>query len=589
MYWTVKNFKGLDSGSVRLSPGTVSVIAGANSSGKSSLLQSILLFTQSLRDGTKIVRNGPLTRLGQASDIIRADASHIEYQMDFERVLPAGWEDIFEEDLIEEQNLRVRLELRPDQSGDDLLVQQIEIGSPDSDSTPLVLSIHGRRRSDLEIISRDGDTKGTTLLHLKQGYGSETRTLRTYVAFEGLTPTAVYQVVDPEKIHSEYSRRLSEVLSSPRGRGAVRGLNTNAFGSPFFVRHEAFRLFRDSPDYDASSYQASERVGLVSRMSREFFAELASSAPEDQAATIDELALQRSTYPWKKVLLSGKRVGGYYVPSIRGLLEEPLFEKMKETFLVLAEYAQGIESSVGRVQYLGPLRDEPRVVSNQWSETSLGLPVGARGEYSAAVLRQSGATEVEYCAPDGKMKHGALNEAVNQWSSYIGIGSIVGTVDRGKLGVGLELQDGKYKRDLTSVGVGVSQAVPLVVALLSIPARSTFIVEQPELHLHPSLQARLADFLSAARPDCSLIIETHSDHLVTRLRRRIAERNLSAEKVRIVFVDDQRDSSRTRELSVTRFGDLSEWPAGFMSDTEDDVEAILRANIASSLPDRSQE
>ncbi len=92
---------------------------------------------------------------------------------------------------------------------------------------------------------------------------------------------------------------------------------------------------------------------------------------------------------------------------------------------------------------------------------------------------------------------------------------------------------------LADVGFGVSQILPvLTTAFLSEP-EGILIFEQPEIHLHPRAQARLAELIVCfARTGRRVLIETHSDHLINRLRRIVAE-DLSdqlAEQVGILFV-----------------------------------------------------
>ena len=66
---------------------------------------------------------------------------------------------------------------------------------------------------------------------------------------------------------------------------------------------------------------------------------------------------------------------------------------------------------------------------------------------------------------------------------------------------------------------------------------SVVIIEQPELHLHPSAQAKLADFLLFARPDVTILIESHSEALITRLRRRVVENEALSNNISIQFFE----------------------------------------------------
>ncbi|WP_162528596.1 AAA family ATPase [Mycolicibacterium sp. CBMA 361] len=84
--------------------------------------------------------------------------------------------------------------------------------------------------------------------------------------------------------------------------------------------------------------------------------------------------------------------------------------------------------------------------------------------------------------------------------------------------------DANLDLDLTSVGTGVSQVLPVLVMCLQAPPGSLLLIEQPELHLNPAVQQKLADFLLAiAASGRQLLVETHSDYLITRLRLRTAK------------------------------------------------------------------
>ena len=90
--------------------------------------------------------------------------------------------------------------------------------------------------------------------------------------------------------------------------------------------------------------------------------------------------------------------------------------------------------------------------------------------------------------------------------------------------LGIRPEGVKQNLDLTSLGVGVSQVLPAIVMGLLAPKDSVLIFEQPEVHLHPKVQSVLGDFfLAIVQCGKQCIVETHSEHLINRIRRRIAE------------------------------------------------------------------
>lgn len=144
--------------------------------------------------------------------------------------------------------------------------------------------------------------------------------------------------------------------------------------------------------------------------------------------------------------------------------------------------------------------------------------------------------------------------------------------------VALTLTDVRSRVTVTpaDVGFGISQVLPIVVEL-SARRNSVILVEQPETHLHPRLQARLADLFidstSVAGRGNQLIVETHSEHLLLRVQRRIREGSLTSDDVAVIYVDqDDSGVATVQRLRLDDDGDfLDEWPSGFFDDRLDEL------------------
>jgi predicted ATPase len=140
--------------------------------------------------------------------------------------------------------------------------------------------------------------------------------------------------------------------------------------------------------------------------------------------------------------------------------------------------------------------------------------------------------------------------------------------------------------DLPDVGFGISQVLPVVVESFYVANHSTVIIEQPELHLHPKVQTELADlFIEAihsrengADRAVQFIIESHSEHFLQRLQRRIAEGELDPTKVAIYFCQAGPDGSSLRELKVNLLGEIDNWPEDFFGDPMADLYARMEAS-----------
>jgi hypothetical protein len=138
--------------------------------------------------------------------------------------------------------------------------------------------------------------------------------------------------------------------------------------------------------------------------------------------------------------------------------------------------------------------------------------------------------------------------------------------------------------NLADSGQGIQQVLPFVAlcckrGLEGEKFVSLDIVEQPELHLHDAAHAGLGDLLINATQNGrgTIVVETHSEALVLRVRRRIAEGTLKKEKVAIYYVDEDDGGSRLRRIVLDDVGEVDWWPEGVFSESFAEVKAIRQA------------
>ncbi|MBZ7695079.1 DUF3696 domain-containing protein, partial [Klebsiella oxytoca] len=237
------------------------------------------------------------------------------------------------------------------------------------------------------------------------------------------------------------------------------------------------------------------------------------------------------------------------------------------------------------IKYLGPLRHEPQAVysSSPYDANTVGL----KGEFTASLLHRYRAKYVHYKSPsviDGKVnmeeKYDTLNNACKDWLSFLGVVEEVRTSDKGKLGYELYVKtsDGERWQDLTHVGVGVSQVLPIVLMFLNSSPSDVLIFEQPELHLHPKVQSKLCDlFLIMANSGRQCIVETHSEYMINRLRLRVAQDfdgNCLAKSV-LYFINKNNGISDFQRIGINKYGAIPDWPAEFFDQTDKEIERIL--------------
>jgi len=148
---------------------------------------------------------------------------------------------------------------------------------------------------------------------------------------------------------------------------------------------------------------------------------------------------------------------------------------------------------------------------------------------------------------------------------------------------------------ITEVGFGVSQILPIITLGLLSPTDSILIFEQPEIHLHPRAQAGLAEFLLClARTGRRILVETHSDHLINRLRRRAAEDETDTfgAMVNILFVTPPTtdgEGAKIERARINKYGDIENWPPSFLADAAQDARAIMLAGSNKRIREQRQE
>lgn len=118
---------------------------------------------------------------------------------------------------------------------------------------------------------------------------------------------------------------------------------------------------------------------------------------------------------------------------------------------------------------------------------------------------------------------------------------------------------------LSDVGFGISQFLPIVVADLQLGKRSTLFIAQPEIHLHPKVQALFGDYLvnRIAKENKRYIIETHSEYLINRLRLAIAKKTIEEQDVKTYYIDNNGVNAKDYTLSFLKNGQIKNAPKSF--------------------------
>lgn len=514
--WKLFNFKSVrEETEIELKP--LTILAGSNSSGKSTVLQSMLLISQTLYsrvNSKSVILNGTFTRLGQFDDLrsFGSEASQILI----------GWE------------------LNPSISKD----EGNEISLRGSDLMNIMCDI---------LIEADPALGDSNISQLQPRLNS------CHITAIGEDHKASLSAVRRSSV--EVSKQEKKYKSID-----LKGSFHQAFDYQFEIdiqsRTELYEQLPGEAELLGCSFEHFLPSDILYLMNG------SEKNKQNSQAKIDP----------KKLLYPAHLTG-----NLKGAVE----------------YIQDL--FIHRLKYLGPLRDEPK--SLYPLTTSIDpLDVGLSGQYTAAVFDLHKTDQVTYI-PSASFESAqvsvnsrinkSLESAVTDWLIYLDIAQSVKTIDRGKIGHEMKviLPGDTMAHDLTHVGVGVSQVLPILVLFLLAQPGSIILIEQPELHLHPKIQSRLADFfLSMSMLGKQCIIETHSEHIVNRLRFRAAAANADSisSLLKIFFVYKNEGCSIFHPVEVNRYGAITDWPDGFFDQFQLEAEEILRAATLKSKAERGK-
>ena len=628
--WKVFNFKSIRE-ETELELGPLTIFAGANSSGKSTYIQSILLVAQTLahKIGSRsVVLNGALTSLGQFDDLksnggesnqitikctcrpLQDQDAVISSRSNFSprrgiyygprsnRPHEISCEISFDADPSSSQRDLFQIQPR-------LFATQLSCLSRDEDNVDQKadISICHSNKIISEIEGGDGAREIDDQLRPRLDYAVELDDDSMNEAREEyrsakpigcmlrhfLPTRIVYSIDTIEEDANAISMALQDDASHPMGFRRAMGFRRNR-GRQILLSEEITNVLREvlegTIDFDET-------------FKKKYWQE---SLPGFESGAL-------TLWAWHKRLRGLPRVVRLQVQQVlseREDLFDRIHEAMKESTVeesrrhavvhlrpphLIAKatwYLDNFFSS--SLKYLGPLRDAPKPLY-PLAPAADPHDVGLRGEHTAYILELHKKKKIRYI-PSANFKSPEINRgevtrtleaAVIDWLQYLGVASSVKSRDQGKLGhelkVGLSNSDSTH--DLTHVGVGVSQVLPILVMCLLAERDSTLVFEQPELHLHPKVQTLLGDFfLSMALCKKQCIVETHSEYFIDRLRFRIAATSPEKElhsQAKIFFVEKPSQTSSFREVVINEYGAILDWPEEFFDQSQQQAEAILRA------------
>ena len=236
--------------------------------------------------------------------------------------------------------------------------------------------------------------------------------------------------------------------------------------------------------------------------------------------------------------------------------------------------------------FVGPLREEP---SRQSAPSEQMGDIGSKGENAPYTLFRDGENMISYW--HGIDSFGSIVEmdakpvadVLQYWLRQMGINNFGFSIGEHFIDLRVSSSsDPTLRVGVQDVGFGISQVYPILLEGIRLKEGRTLLLEQPEIHLHPDLQLDVADFILALGLDGKqVVIETHSDHIVNRIIRRMVEDTSDKIKdiVQILFVSPGVDGSVVEPIIIDPLKGIQNWPKGFFDQAALEQEKILRAGL----------
>jgi len=627
--WLIQNFKPiLDSGELTLAP--VTVLAGRNSSGKSSLIQSILMIAQTLSSrilDRALLPNGPIIQLGTFEDILSEQTGL--------RTLLVGFElETEKEELKAPVGARVRRVDGRAIAGLSRNIKSVKVISKFRSA-----SSNGASTSAIEASKVNVESVSLEVIAFSNGaYGGQPtlfseketeRSLEFSIDIQRLTPEELDEFlnsVSPEYLRLvPYTTKESNYLgtfklkSKPVIAPSIPDPSLIAFshflpnrliGKYIIEERRKLRLIRAldlALEYPGDNFETFKATSVlldpeiqISKSLRETVLDLCKD--EDIQDAFSGRTLLDLIRWYKTLKLSRKRrtVGD----KLREIIAQSILEESSQEGIRNGKGAEALEAVTNniyienleetieqiiqfftsKIRYLGPLRADPQA-AQRFAPSSELDDVGAKGEYAAAVYDANQNARIQWYNPfNEKIERNILKVALDTWARYLGVAYEVKIQMAGQSGVSWQVVpiEGHKALPLTAVGVGVSQILPILVMGLLAPNSTLLLVEQPELHLHPSVQARLGDFfMGLAKCGKQCLIETHSENLVSQLRYHIVQASAQEKSDSLIYFVDQDEQGATRfnSIEISPQGNILNWPDGFFDETMLQEDRITAASL----------
>jgi len=235
------------------------------------------------------------------------------------------------------------------------------------------------------------------------------------------------------------------------------------------------------------------------------------------------------------------------------------FENEDDYVQLKLEISLNIFQSLSQINYIGPVRSSPQ--EYYFLETR-NLDMDSSGKNTIEIIDRLQNKRIKYYKGlnDEKPTNESLLQSVQFWFKYF-FGDVTFELLPHTETLIQVLINGHA---INHSGFGFSQLLPIIVKSLLLKQSETLVLEQPELHLHPELERKLAYFLLCiTKNNRQIIAETHSEHMINELVIQQIKNNKLAEEFQVYFLTQNENKTHFETIKISDRGEIENWPEGF--------------------------
>jgi predicted ATPase len=548
---TFENYKAFKNGKLNIKP--ITILLGANSSGKSSIFQLLLLMEQTINNEelyeSALKLNGKYINLGEDENLIKDQIKtnslqfSFEFQSpDFSRELKRNTEritrEIIELQIILDSFLKFL-------NNDKTRLHEMPIALLESDSRYNIENIIEKTEEKLKALKKFDVSDS---IFREFWIKSDVRYL--------LNRRYKYNISDFRKINIKEYKDLMDLYIPLRNISFKKLFINYTFdydvkSKKLFIKEHSISINKGRI---LSVVKENDAYTLHSDLLNEEI--LSKYILKDNLFCFNALELiysKKTPYPYSE---------GYLI--ISNIFLSNIYNIFKDGYKLLEK-----SFNKSNINYIGPLRAFPQryyFLDEANVKTNLNY---YSGNNLAEILKKN--KKVHAIVNEWLKKSLNLDVFVKEFKDIIH---------------NIKIKQNGLDLDITDVGFGISQLLPILVQGFLASDNSITIIEQPEIHLHPKMQANLTDLFIAMinyniQNNRYLLIETHSEYLLKRLRRRIAEGVIKNDSIGLYFIHPRNSKNKTakiEEIKIESNGEF-DWPEDFyLSDYDDTMSFFMNLN-----------